>query len=244
MFPVLHVGPLSINTSILILLAGLWIALWVGVKQNPTFAHSSSPYETLVLIAILAGIISARLGYAAQHISAFINNPIALITPSPIMLDPPAGILVAFLAGLVYGYRHSLKFWNTLDQLTAPAAVFVSTIHLANLTSGNAYGAPTQLPWCVHLWSECRHPTQVYAFILALGIVIFILYTARYNFPAGFQFWVFIGLSALARLIIEPFRGDSVILFGIFRQAQIIAWLVLLISLFQISKRIKPIPKE
>ncbi|MGB9898705.1 prolipoprotein diacylglyceryl transferase family protein, partial [Thermanaerothrix sp.] len=70
------------------------------------------------------------------------------------------------------------------------------------------------------------------------------LYTARYNFPAGFQFWVFIGLSALARLIIEPFRGDSVILFGIFRQAQIIAWLVLLISLFQISKRIKPIPKE
>lgn len=244
MFPILHVGPFSINASILLLLAGLWIALWVGEKQYPSASRSYSIYENLVLTALLTGIIGARLGYAAQNISAFMNDPLALITPSPNMLDLPAGILAAFLAALVYGYRHSLKFWKTLDQLTPPAAVFVSTVHLANLASGDAYGAPTQAPWCIHLWNACRHPTQVYAFILALGVVIFILRISRYNLPEGFQFWAFIGSSALARLMIEPFRGDSVILLGILRQAQVIAWLLLLISLFQISKRIKLIDGE
>ncbi len=244
MFPILHVGPLSINTPTLILLAGLWIALWVGEKQYPNPSRSFSLYENLVLTALLAGIIGARLGYAAQNISAFIRDPLALITPSPNMLDLPAGILAAFLATLVYGHRHKLKFWKTLDQLTPPAAVFVSTIHLANLASGDAYGVPTQAPWCIHLWNACRHPTQVYAFILALGIAIFILRISRCNLSEGFHFWAFIGLSALARLIIEPFRGDSASLLGIFHQAQIIAWLVLLISLYQISKRIKLIDKE
>lgn len=244
MFPILHIGPLSINTSILILLAGLWIALWVGEKQYPTASPSFSLYENLVLTALIAGIMGARLGYAVQNISAFMSDPLALLTPSPNMLDLPAGTLAAFLAALVYGHRHSLKLWKTLDQLTPPASVFASTIHLANLASGDAYGAPTQAPWCIHLWNACRHPTQVYAFILALGVAIFILRTSRYNLPEGFQFWAFIGMSALVRLIIEPFRGDSAILLGIFRQAQFIAWLVLLISLFQISKRIKLIDRE
>ncbi|MCX8024844.1 MAG: prolipoprotein diacylglyceryl transferase [Thermanaerothrix sp.] len=244
MFPILHVGPLSINASILILLTGLWTALWVGKKQSPTISRSFSLYENLVLTALLAGIIGARLGYAVQNISAFMSDPLALITPSPKMLDLPAGILAASLAALVYSHHHSMKLWKTLDHLTPSAAVFASAVHLADLASGNAYGAPTRVPWCINLWNECRHPTQVYAFILATGILFLTLYTSRYDLPEGFQFWFFIGLSALARLLVEPFRGDSVILVGIFRQAQIIAWLVLLISLFQISQRIKLIAKE
>ncbi len=52
----------------------------------------------------------------------------------------------------------------------------------------------------------------------------------------GVYFLEFIALSAASRLFLEVFRGDSVLLAGGFRSAQILAWLILGLSLLGLSK--------
>lgn len=243
MFPVIQIGPLSLQTPGIILLLGFWLALWISEKLYSYRAQTFGIYYDLVLVALIAGILGARLGYAAKNSSVFLQTPSALIIPSPQMLDLPSGMMFAALAALVYGNRRGLRFWPTLDQLTPAASIFALALHLADLASGNAYGAPTSVPWCIPLWGECRHPTQVYAFLLALGTTAVILRSMRETWPNGMRFWTFLALTALARLIIEPFRGDSVTWFH-FRQAQIIAWAVLALSLHQIGRRLQSTPRE
>jgi len=50
-------------------------------------------------------------------------------------------------------------------------------------------------------------------------------------FDNGQRFLTFLTLSAGARLFLEAYRGDSV-LWGGFRSAQVIAWLILAICLW------------
>lgn len=52
-------------------------------------------------------------------------------------------------------------------------------------------------------------------------------------------------LSAAARLFLEAFRGDSTLIFGSFRSAQVLAWLVLGLALWAIARRKRiPITEE
>ena len=52
----------------------------------------------------------------------------------------------------------------------------------------------------------------------------------------GLTFWAFSALSALSRLVLEAWRGDSEIIFGGLRLAQIAAWLLLALSLWAIGR--------
>jgi prolipoprotein diacylglyceryltransferase len=45
--------------------------------------------------------------------------------------------------------------------------------------------------------------------------------------PPGSDFLWFSGLTAGSRLILEAFRGDSMLVFGGIRAAQIFAWIIL-----------------
>jgi phosphatidylglycerol:prolipoprotein diacylglycerol transferase len=108
---------------------------------------------------------------------------------------------------------------------------------LANLASGSAYGAETSLPWAIELWGAMRHPVQIYEAVGA-GLILWYLWPARQPEATtpGLLFIQFVGLSALARLFFEAFRGGSLVAFGGLRAAQVAAWLVLAAALWGYAK--------
>jgi prolipoprotein diacylglyceryltransferase len=112
--------------------------------------------------------------------------------------------------------------------LFAALAVGLSLSHLA---AGSAFGRPTDLPWGLELWNEIRHPTQIYEFVSAL-LIFGIIWLQKMDRPAGSTFLAFAALTAAARLFLEAFRGDSTLVLGGLRLAQILAWAVLAIVLF------------
>ncbi len=75
-----------------------------------------------------------------------------------------------------------------------------------------------------------------------LGLVIRL--GTKPQFP-GLLFLAFAALTAAARLFLEAFRGDSVIVFGGLRQAQLVALGVLIVALagLHLRARSKPIPR-
>ncbi len=241
MLPILHVGPLSLPVPPLLLLAGLWIALEWTEAHTPHYQVQPEMLYRMVMIGLAAGLVGARLGYAARSPQAFLASPLSLLAPQPQMLDLSSGLVAAGLAAWVYAQRAHASLWPTLDALTTLFAVLAVAVGLSHFASGDAFGAPARLPWSIELWGEARHPSQVYETLAAMAAAAAVWPGSRVSRAAapisGARFWIFVALSAAARLFLEAFRGDSLLMLDSVRQAQVIAWVVLAVSLWQIRKR-------
>jgi len=228
MLPILQIGPLALQTPGLMYLLGLWFGLSLAEKFAPKRGISADALYNLVFTGLIAGILGARLGYVIQYPDAFLASPLSLVSLNPGLLDPFSGFAAALLAALVYGARKKLEVWNTLDALTPFFGVFMIGAALANAASGAAFGMETSLPWGIALWGAKRHPTQFYELAGAILILLTLGRLSKQDSrPVGTLFLAFLALTAGARLFFEAFRGDSTLILGEIRAAQVIAWLVL-----------------
>jgi prolipoprotein diacylglyceryl transferase len=231
MFPILHLGPLAIQVPGLFLLVGVWIALNLVEREAPRYKLSAGDISNLILIGLITGIVAARLWYAVRFSSVYIENPLSLFSLNPSTLAAEEGMLTGLIAAVIYGGRKGLQLFQTLDVLAPGLAVFSIALGFSHLSSGDAFGAPTTLPWAIELWGEARHPTQIYEIIIAGLVLILILPIRKWKVFPGFIFLSWAGLTAISRLLLEGFRGDSVIILGSLRSAQVVGLVVLAIVL-------------
>jgi prolipoprotein diacylglyceryltransferase len=245
--PVLQIGPLALQLPGLILLIGLWAGLSLaerGVSPAGDETPTLNPDRlfNLALATLVAGVVGARLSYVIQYPLAFVESPLSLVSLNPGLLEPWGGAAAGLIAALVIGNRQGMQFWPTLDAFTPASAVFALALHLSHLASGAAFGAPAELPWSLNLWGTPRHPSQVYEALAASLILWQVWRLSRSSSPrpAGTHFLTFLALTAGARLFLEAFRGDSTLLPGGFRLAQVLAWLVLGGCLVALRSRPRP----
>jgi len=237
MLPILQVGPAAIPTAPFVLLIGFWVAWSLAERTAKREGVSPNQLSNLILIVFIAGIFGARLGYAANHPNAFAQNLLSLLNLRPSMLDFGSGLLIAFLAGVIYVNRTQLSTWHVLDALTPPAGIMAMAITLANFASGSTYGSPTTVPWAITLWGADRHPVQLYTFSLVL--VIFLLTYPWKNHPSltsGIRFCSFAALTSFVIVFTGAFRGDSHLLIGNLRISQVLALSILIASVFYLIR--------
>jgi phosphatidylglycerol---prolipoprotein diacylglyceryl transferase len=239
MLPVLQIGPLALQTPGLILLLGIWIGLWLSERYSHRTNLDASHIYNLVMIALLFGLLGGRVFFIARYPEAFLSSPASMLSINPSLFDVPGALLSGLLAAMVYGGRKKLPFWKTLDTLTPGFAVFAISLALANLASGNGFGSSTQVPWAIEVLGTRRHPSQIYESLSAALILVYVLSMQRStrSRTPGYDFLSYISLSAGARLFLEAFRGDSLFLSNGFRTAQVVAWIVLAVSIWLISRR-------
>jgi phosphatidylglycerol---prolipoprotein diacylglyceryl transferase len=227
MFPILQIGPIALQISGLLLLLGAYLGLSLTEQYAIHHRMKADPQNNLFFLVAASGLIGARISFAIQNFDLFRKTPLSLFSLDPSLLDPWGGLAAGLIAALVYGQRRKLEFWSTLDAYTPGFAVFTIALGLSHFASGNAFGAPTSLPWAIDLWGTHRHPTQIYESIAA-AIILFVIWRQfDKNLPAGNLFLRFIAMTAGARLFLEAFRGDSVLVFGNIRLAQVLAWIIL-----------------
>ena len=227
MFPVLQVGSLAIAVPGLALLMGVWVALWLAEKEATRLTLNADAVYRLAFGALVAGLIGARLAYVARYLGVYTSDPLGIFSLNAVTLAPAEGALIGIAAAFIYGARRQLPLRATLDALAPALAALAVAVAVAHAASGDAFGTPAQLPWSVYLWGEYRHPTQVYELIAALG-VLGLAWRARARglFP-GFNFLLVVALLAAARIFLEAFRGDSLLITGGWRTAQVVGLVVL-----------------
>lgn len=191
-----------------------------------------APLNNLAFLSMVAGLVGARLAYVVRYLDTFLANPLTIFSINPNTLDVRAGLLIALIVGVAYGWRKQLPLRPTLDLFTATFALLVIGLGLSTLASGNAFGSTTDLPWAIYLWDANRHPAQIYQTLWATFAFIVWWSVRKGDYFAGFRFLVWLTLTATGALFIGAFRGDSVVLAGGVRQEQIIALAVLLFSLW------------
>ena len=239
MFPYVNLFGAAVAVAPLVILLGIWFGASFSEKHAPKFHLDASAVYNLIFLLLFSYVIGGRLSYAAQHPSAFAEDPMALISRNFGLFDPLGGALIAVIAAAIYGQRKGLKMWPTLDALTPALAVLMLAVPLANLASGDAFGAPSQVPWAVELWGASRHPIQIYEALAAAGILVW-LWPARLlenGRPAGSYFLKFAAASAFARMVFEGLRGASPVTFLDLRIFQLAAWGVLAAALILLYQR-------
>ena len=119
-----------------------------------------------------------------------------------------------------YARRHSLSGWQTADVLAPAVAIGQSVGRIGCLAAGCCYGRAAEVPWAISFDDEYAnrvvgtplntplHPTQLYESLACLLIfVILIAIAARKKFH-GQVALSYVVLYAVARFVIEFFRGD------------------------------------
>jgi len=236
MFPYLRLGPFILPMASLALLVGLWVGLPLIERESVRLKINASTLSNLIFYSLLAGLIGARLGYALEFPAVYLSKPLSLLSLTPTTLSPSTGLAVGLIAFAIFVQRKAIPIRPTLDAIAPGLALFMAFVGLAHILSGDAYGAPTNVPWAIRLWNEYRHPSQFYETFLAL--IIFLIARERFPKPAGagLNFLLTVALSSASRVFLEAFRGDSVFLPGGFREAQLIALVILAISLYWMRK--------
>jgi len=215
---------------LILLLAALWLGLYLSEKRVGRHRISKEALNNLIYYSILGYVIGGRVLFALANVSAFAQSPFSIFSINMDLFDPVGAFVTGLLVGFVYGQRQELPLWPTLDGLTPLFAALGIGLSLSHLAAGTAFGSPTELPWGIDLWNATRHPIQIYELIASL-IIFGLIWFRKTNSQAGFDFLFFVALTAGARLLLEAFRGDSILIFRGIRLAQVIAWILLAVSL-------------
>lgn len=237
MLPILQIGPLAIQTPGLALLAGVWLSLDLLSKFAARYGQPSERAYNAGFYGLLVGLVAARLAHTALYTEAYLASPLSLISILPGSMVPAAGWIAGPLFVAWYLRRGGALNGAMLDALAPALLVLLASISLANLLSGNGYGTETTLPWAIELWGAKRHPTQVYE-LLAVLAVLAIVWRQRDTWPfAGAGAVASVVGYSTARLVLEALRGDSWLLPGNVRGAQVLSLLALLVMLGVMAAR-------
>jgi len=249
MYPELFkIGPFTVYSYGLMLGIAFIVASYILTKEverrkmNPNFATE------VTLIAIIFGIIGAKLFHLFENWEAFVNNPIGMAF-SPGGLTFHGGLLFVILTVWIYARRKKIPFL-TLADLAAPSLALAYGIGRigCHFAGDGDYGIPTGLPWGANYengtvppssmfrGSEIAngfpggivpdntplHPTPIYEFLIML-IIFFILWKFRKKeWPDGKLFTLYLMLAGLERLMIEFIRLNPKLFFGL-SEAQLIS---------------------
>lgn len=235
MFPVIQIGPAVIQTSILALIAAIWTGATIAereAKQRDRAARGDDIWN-LVSIGAITTLVAGRLIYIAQNFSAYASDLRQVISPAPGTLVLGYGAIFGALAAYGYVQSKQIPLAPLLDAVALGALAAIGVFALGQFLSGDAYGAPSNLPWAVFMWGEPRHPVQLYdalSAFLGWGVI------RKLGHPGSSALYAAVWYGG-ARLMVDAYRGEAMILPNGFRVSQVIALGILLAGLWMVSRR-------
>lgn len=220
MLPYIHIGPLSIPTFGLM----LWLAAVAGgwvMDRSFRRAGISADAVTMVLFAVLAGIVGAKLWHVFDTPSDFRAEGWAVLWSAG-GFAWFGGLVAGITALLVQGARARIGPLRTLD-LAAPAAAFGYGIgRIGCLLSGDGcYGKPTNLPWGMAFPKGIEpiyvpvHPTPLYELFGGLVIGLWLWLRAGKPRPVGSILGEYLVLTGVARFSVEFLRRNPPVILGL-----------------------------
>lgn len=249
MYPELFkIGPFTVYSYGLMLGIAFIVASYILTKEVERRKMDPNIATEVTLIAIIFGIIGAKLFHLFENWDAFISNPLHMAF-SPGGLTFHGGLILVIIAVWIYSRRKKIPFL-TITDFAAPSLALAYGIGRigCHLAGDGDYGFPTNLPWGTNYENGTvppslmfrgsdvakgfpdgivpdntpLHPTPIYEF-LVMVIIFFILWKFRKKeWPDGKLFTVYLMLAGLERLMIEFIRLNPRLLFG-FSEAQLIS---------------------
>jgi len=216
MYPILlHIGPLTIHTYGVTLALGVLAGLLLLRRLTRFSSLNPDQLQRLALWMVLSGLLGARIAFLALEPGGF-SRPWEAFMIWRGGLVFYGGLAAALPVAWWQGRRQGLSLPALADILAPSLALGQAFGRLGCFFSGDSFGKPRDGPWAVTFTDPHTlapkgiplHPTQLYiaGALFLITLVLWRLFPKR-RF-AGQVALVYGLLHGVARLLIEPFRGD------------------------------------
>ena len=215
--------------------------VWLGLREARRKGLDVELVEGMVLWVVIGGLIGARLFHVVDRWDLYAAQPIHALFLWEGGLAVYGGFAGGLLSGLAYALWYRLPVWKLADA-AAPGMILGQAVgRLACIPNGDAYGAPTNLPWGF-IYTNPQSmvprellgvPTQPYALYEMLFdlMVLALLWRLRKVFKSdGPLFLTAMALYALGRFFLTFVRLEKIWFWGL-QEAQVIALVALVIVL-------------
>ncbi|MBI5032024.1 MAG: prolipoprotein diacylglyceryl transferase [Chloroflexi bacterium] len=236
MMPIIQVGPASIQSLVLALLIAIWLGASITERQAKRRGIRSDDVWNIMLIGIAATILFGRIVFILQNSMIYASQPFDMFSLTASALSLDYGIAGGAIAAYTYVVWRNISFARFADALAPGALIALAIITIGQLLNGDAIGTPTDLPWAISLWGDLRHPVQIYLAMITLIGAIVVWQLARRPLHDGSIALFAIAWYSAARVFIDGFRGDETLLGGGYRLSQMVAFIVLLMALWAMSR--------
>lgn len=226
---------MSIRWYGVLIASSMALGLWLSAREAVRRAESPDDLLKAAEIALIGGLIGARLYYVLFNLDYYQTQPwwrIFAVWEGGLAIH--GGLIAGLLTGGAYVWAKGLPLLTYLD-IVAPSLALAQAIgRWGNFFNEEAFGGPTDLPWKLFISEPRRppayvdqqffHPTFLYESLWNVGafLILYFVLRRRLERAPGALFLAYLGLYSLGRFWIEGLRTDSLML-GSFRIAQIVS---------------------
>ena len=217
----LEIGPLDLRFYGVLIAVGAYLAVVLAARRYASYGGDPAVAERAGLIAIVAGVIGARVGYILPRLDHFLANPEQIVAIWRGGLTFFGGLSFGAAAVVIYVHRTRAHLPMMADAI-APAIPLAQAIgRWGNYFNQELYGRPTELPWALQVDVHHRrpgfeefatfHPTFLYESLWNLALVAVILVLDRRRvLRRGSLIFVYAIGAGIGRGWIEALRIDTV----------------------------------
>ncbi|MFN3134395.1 MAG: prolipoprotein diacylglyceryl transferase [Candidatus Kryptonium sp.] len=148
MRPILfQIGPIPIYSYGLMMALAFIVADYLLAREFKRLRLNVSYANEMVILALVSGIVGARLLYLIENFDNFLKAPLEMIFSAG-GLTWYGGFIAAFIVLFIYVKRRNLPILKVLDAIAPAAALGYGIGRIGCHLSGDGdYGIPTSLPW-------------------------------------------------------------------------------------------------
>lgn len=219
MFPVIfEISGTKIYSYGFFIAVGYVVALLLGRHLAKSRGLDPSPFMDAAFLAIVTGVLGARLFYVLQNPERYLEHPAELFDVWNGGLVFYGGFLLAAGACLLYGRWKKLPLLLSFDIAVIALAFAHVFGRIGCFAAGCCHGNYCPYPWGMvnaspfvaeALRGQPLHPVQLYeaASLFILGTFLFWLFQRKR--AAGTVSVVYLMGYAAIRFVTEIFRGDT-----------------------------------
>jgi phosphatidylglycerol:prolipoprotein diacylglycerol transferase len=237
------IGPLTLHTYGVLLAIAFITGLWVASRQAKAAGLDAARVTDMAVYVLIAGLVGAKVLLVVVEWGYYAHNPRELLSILQSGGVFYGGLIGAFPVAWWYARKHALPPWRTADVLAPAVAIGQAIGRLGCFAAGCCYGRPAEVPWAVTFRDSYAsrtvgtpldtplHPTEIYEAIACLAIFFLLARIARRKRFDGQVTLAYVLLYAIARFVIEIYRGDAVrgsVLGGWLSTSQFIAILMVI----------------
>ena len=235
----LQIGPLSIRWYGVMAAIGLLAATLLLNSNRKFTGMTKDQCSNAVVVALVAGILGARIFYVVQFFDLYRENPVDMIRIDQGGLVFYGGFILAFLALIVYSKIAKIDIIRLWDGFTPALAVAHAFGRIGCFLNGCCYGKPTEfftgIPYPAgseparRYGEAALHPVQLYEAGENLLCAVLYFYLVR-KAPRGVAVASYLVIYGLLRFINEFARGDHKLILDLVTPAQLIGIVLIVLG--------------
>ncbi|MGG3941626.1 prolipoprotein diacylglyceryl transferase [Peribacillus psychrosaccharolyticus] len=229
-------GPITVHWYGLIIGLGVLLGLFIAVREAERRGLDKETFIDVILFAVPAAIICARIYYVFFQWDYYSQNPGQIIKIWEGGIAIHGAIIGSVLTGYIFSKVKKISFWKLVD-IAAPGLLIGQAIgRWGNFMNQEAYGGEVSRSFLestlhlpdfivnqMYINGVYHHPTFLYESLWNLAGVVLLILIRRTSLRTGEIFLSYLIWYSIGRYFIEGMRTDSLMLTENLRIAQVIS---------------------